>query len=249
MNAVVDRGRAALREIQALGPLAPLAVFTVVGPALGALVLAATASRWFPFLEGLGPAALPILVLATVVLAGASLVPTHATSLVAGLLFGAAWGSIIALGSVAAAALVAFGLVRKVVGVRLVEALARRPRAAAVHQELLLRSGRRAAALIALVRLSPVMPFAATNLVMSAAGVTWRVFLLGSIAGMTPRVVAVAWAGAGLAELDLGAAADRRVALVGLLATVAALVVAGRLGRRALATATRPHAEPELGSR
>ncbi len=217
-----------------LGAFAPLALFTAAGPAVGAVVLAATAERWFPVLEGLGGVGVVWVVVGTVVLAGLSLVPTHAASLVAGLLFGVGGGLAVALAGILGAALVGFHVARRLVGARAEEALLARPRARAVHDELLLRSGARAVGLIALVRLSPVMPFAATNLLLATSAVPVSSFLAGSAVGLLPRIAAVVVAGAGMSTLDLGAAADRRLLVVGLVATLVALGIAGRLARRAL---------------
>ena len=221
-------------EFRELGAVGLLAVFVVVAPALGALVLAGTASSWLEPLRALGSTAVPVFLAATVVLAGLSLVPTHASSLIAGLLFGATWGSVLALSGVVGAAVVGFVVVRRVVGDTVVRALARRPRAAAVHTELLQRDGRRTAGVIALVRLSPVMPFAGTNLLMAAARVKPAEFLVGSAIGLAPRVVLVAVAGAGLGELDLSRSGDVRLLVLGAAATVLVLFLIGRIARRAL---------------
>ncbi len=228
----------ALGLLRRLGPIGPLAVFTALGPLAGATVLAATSERWYPPLEALGLGAAPWLIGATVVLAGLSLMPTHATSLIAGLLFGSAIGILVALLGTLCAALLGFVVVRRLVGERLLEQLAQSPRASAVHDDLLRRSGWRAASIIALVRLSPIMPFAATNLTMAALGVRARVFVTGTLVGIAPRIVAVVIGGAGLAELDLSTTADARLAAIGLAATVLALVVIGWLAKRALARAT-----------
>lgn len=221
--------------VRELGVVGPVAAFTVAGPAAGAALLVATSGAWFAPLEGLGWTAAPWLVLATMLLAGLSLVPTHAASLVAGLLFGGPAGTLLALLGILGAAWLGFAVLRRLAGDRATAALARRPRAAAVHRALVARGGHHVAGLIALVRLSPVMPFAGTNLLMAAAGVGTGAFLAGTVLGIAPRVAAVALAGAGLGELDLAAGADRRLALLGVLATLVALWVAGRIARRALA--------------
>lgn len=220
--------------VRELGALGPLAAFSVVGPTVGAVVLVATAGGWFGPLEGSGVWAAVWLWLATVVLAGASLVPTHATSLVAGMLFGSVRGSLLAMTGIAGAALFGYALLRRLVGERALDALARRPRSAAVHRALVRRRGHQVAGLLALIRLSPVMPFAATNLLMASSGVRLGPFLGGTLLGIAPRVVAVAVAGAGLEELDLSRGADRRLAIVGAVATVVVLAILGQIARRAL---------------
>ena len=227
----------AVRELGALGPLA---AFTVAGPALGAAALVATVPLWFEPLASLGLLAAPLLILATVALCGLSLVPTHATSLVSGMLFGAASGSAVALVATLAAALFGYQVLRPLARSRATAALASRPRAATVHRALFHRGTRRTALLIALIRLSPAMPFAATNLLMAAAGVRRSPFLLGTLLGIAPRVALVASAGAGLSTLDLSQATDQRLLAAGAAATLLALVVASTVARRALTEATTP---------
>ena len=226
-----DAGRPAARPLWTLGPLA---LYTVGGPAVGAGVLAATSDRWWPPLAALPTLeAVLLFVGAAAVLAGLSIIPTHAASLVGGLLLGAVGGSALALLAVGLAALLGFLLMRPLAAGRTARLLADHPRAAAVHGALFRQGPRRTFGLIALVRLSPVMPFAATNLVMAAAGVRLPVFLAGSLVGLAPRVVLVAVAGAGLAELDLSRGVDSAWAVAGLAATVLLLAVLGRIGRRA----------------
>lgn len=229
--------------VRELGALGPLAAYTVLAPAAGAVVLVATARHWLPPLAELGPASAPLLFIGTVLLAGSGLIPTHASSLVAGMVLGATAGSLLALAATAGGGLLGHALVRRLVGRRAVERLAATPRAQAVHAELVDGRAARTAVLIALLRLSPAMPFAATNLLLGAAGVRTGAFLAGTLLGIAPRVVVVATAGASLSELDLGSAADARLFVLGVLATVAALVAIGLLARGALRRMTATPAE------
>lgn len=205
------------------------------GPALGAVVLAATSDSWYVPLSELSPPAVLVACFlgAGALLAGLSLVPTHAVSLVAGLLFGSMGGTLCALLAIAGAALFGYLVLRRVVGERALQLLDGSPRAAAVHHALLSRKTR-LLWLVVLIRLSPVVPFAATNLVLAAAGVRLREFFFGSVLGLAPRIVAVAVAGSGLAQLDLSRATDVRTAVIGGLATVVVLVLIGRIARAAL---------------
>ena len=228
------------RDIASLGPLGLSALFVVAAPAVGAAVLIATKSTWFDAFAAMdGIDAVMLFLGATVVMAGLSLVPTHAASLLGGVAFGAFFGAGWALVGITGAAVVSFLFMRRVVGDRAVDFIAKRPKAAAVHRALVHRGERQTIGLIALVRLSPVMPFAGTNLLMAATGVGMREFLLGSVVGLAPRIIVVAVAGAGMAELDLSRRADLHWAIVGGVATLLAMVVIGRIARRALRDATR----------
>ena len=209
-----------------------LAAFMIVGPAVGALVLAGTLEVWQPWLQAHG--ALAFLVVAAL-LAGLSLIPTHAVALVAGFESGAAVGSSLALVAILVGAWLGFVVFRGLAGRRLIEAIATRPRARVVHEALVTADARRTVVLIALLRLSPLMPFAATNLLMAASGVRRSVFLTGSVFGMAPRVIAVAVAGAAVSELTLGGpGADPVLIAIGVAATLIALFAIGVVARRAL---------------
>lgn len=217
------------------GAAGPVALFTGLGPLVGAIVLTASAPLWLEWFLGAGVVGVAVFLVCTAVLAGLSLIPTHAASLLGGMAFGFGLGSVWALVGVTLAAALGFVTLRYFLRERVVEALAHHPRADAVHRELDQGRGLRTLALLVLIRLSPVVPFAATNLLMSTTGVRLVPFLVGSVLGLAPRVVAVVWIGSSLSELDLSQAADRRLLVLGIVATVLALFVLGRASRRGLA--------------
>src|SRR5690606_4613733 len=168
-------------------------------------------------------------------LCGLSLVPTHAAAGVAGFAFGRVLGPMTALAGISGAAALGFVVLRRAAGDRLTRVTAARPRVRAVHRALLAQSPGRTATLVLLLRLAPALPFAGTNLLVAAAGVPLRTFLVGSVLGLAPRVAGVAFAGAMVGELDLAAVhAEPWWIAVGLAATVVLLFVIGRVGRRAL---------------
>lgn len=227
------RVRRVLRE---LGPAAPLFVATAAGPLLGVVVLAATQSTWLPLFDG-GAAAAVAFCLCGAVAAAVCLLPTHATSLVAGFVFGGVLGGALAWLVVMLAALLGFALFGRLVGRRVLDALQTAPRALTVHRALFGRGPWRTAWLIALLRLSPVMPFAATNLLMAALGVRVLPFACGTLLGVTPRVLVAAWLGGELSALDLRAEGGPEGGVttgLAIAATLLAVVVVGRVARRAL---------------
>lgn len=217
------------------GAVGPVALFTGLGPLLGAIVLTATAPLWLDGFLALGASQIPIFLALTAVLAAYSLIPTHASSLVAGMAFGAGLGSLLAVVGTAMASALGFVTLRFLLRDKAISALAHHPRAEAVHRELDQGHPVRTMVLLALIRLSPVVPFAATNLLMSTTGVGLVPFLIGSAVGQAPRILAVVWIGASLTELDLSQAADRRLLILGVVATVVVLWILGTASRRALA--------------
>ncbi|MFT4511460.1 MAG: putative membrane protein YdjX (TVP38/TMEM64 family) [Planctomycetota bacterium] len=197
------------------------------------LVLTATSSTWLPwFGEGLD-SALVFWGLGAV-MAGLCLIPTQVASLVAGYLFGAWLGSVLGLLVVIVAAIIGFQLWSRVVGTRVLEAISNEPMAARVHRALLGRSAGRTIWLVALLRLSPVMPFAATNLLMASFGVRGPVFLAATVIGVAPRLVAVSLIGAELSEFDWDATGSRWTTIVAIVATILFVAVISRIAKNAL---------------
>lgn len=215
-----------------LGPLAPLILFTIVMPIFGTMLLVSTLSTWFPWLESLQSSIIPVYVALTIFLAGLSLLPTHATSLIGGMLFGFVEGSMYALCAVVGASYLGFILISLLVKETTYKAILKHPRAANVHKELLKKGHLKAVWLVSLIRLSPVMPFAATNVLLAAAKVKPVHFLVGSFIGLAPRVIIVATAGAGLAELDLSQGSNIGLAILGGVATVLLIFYVGLIFKR-----------------
>ncbi|MEC9048650.1 MAG: VTT domain-containing protein [Planctomycetota bacterium] len=233
---LVARARACWRG---LGPAGPLLVIAGGGPLLGLLALVATAGSWLPLFEGGGAAAAAAFLALGGLLAACCMTPTHATSLVAGYVFGALWGCLLGFAVVLIAAALGRGLFARLVGARVLDAIAASDDARRVHRALLGRGFWRTVWLIALLRLSPLMPFAATNVLMASFGVRAGAFLCATAIGIAPRVIGVALVGAELSELDWGVDARAWPAVVSVAATVGVLwwigVAAGRALRREVA--------------
>jgi uncharacterized membrane protein YdjX (TVP38/TMEM64 family) len=224
--------------LQELGPAAPLFLVAVLGPVVGAVALAATSGHWLSWF-GADAGSVVTFWLVGATLAASCLVPTHATSLVAGYLFGGALGAVIAWLVVLLAAAVGFAIWHRLCGARAVRVIERSPNAMRVHLALLGRGFWRTTWLIALLRLSPLLPFAATNLLLAAFGVRPAAFLLATIVGVAPRAIGVAFVGSELSELDWSAGGNVWSTVLAVAATLAAVVVVGRIAREALARETR----------
>jgi uncharacterized membrane protein YdjX (TVP38/TMEM64 family) len=222
-----------------LGVLGPVALFTGLGPLISAFVLAGTSPFWLDDFLNLGATQIPVFLVLTTVLAAYSLTPTHASSLLGGMAFGVGLGTAMALLGTAMAAALGFVTLRFFLRDKAVEALSHHPRVEAIHRELDQGHYLRSIVLLALIRLSPVVPFAATNLLMSTTGIRILPFLIGSLIGMAPRVIAVVWIGSSLTELDLSQAADRRMLILGIAATIAVLWILRKVSKRGLAQLER----------
>jgi uncharacterized membrane protein YdjX (TVP38/TMEM64 family) len=231
---VISKIKSCYTSTKALGAVGPLLLFTILGPGIGVIVLVTSADNWLPPLQQMGLVRWLIFFLATTLLTGLSLIPTHATSLIAGMLFGTYLGPCMALISVISAALFGYLVMSRLVSSAALNGLMQNPKAKKIHHELFKKSKQKTTLIISLLRLSPLMPFAASNLVFSVSKTPLPSFLLGSAIGLAPRVIIVALAGVGLSELDLSQSRDQTIAIIGFLATVLAIVLISKIVKKAL---------------
>ena len=217
-----------------LGSLGPVLAFAVLAPGLGILVLTVTHENWLPDLRELNLQNFIVFTGSAVILAGLSLVPTHAVSLIAGMLYGVYYGPLAAILCILMASILSFLVTDKIVGDKATQALIKRPQAKSVFDELLRHKFQRTVTIISLVRLSPIMPFAGTNVLLAAAKVKMSEFLLGSAIGLAPRIILVAVAGAGLSQLDLKQKSSSELLILGIVATLITLIVIGKFAKKAL---------------
>ena len=199
-----------------LGALGPILTFAVLAPGLGILVLTATHKNWLPSLNTGDLSSLIYFLPAAVLLAGLSLVPTHAVSLII------------------LASIISFKVTGKLVGDKAINSLTQRPQAHAVYKELLTHNLQRTLIIISLIRLSPIMPFAGTNVLLAAAKVRLSEFIIASAIGLAPRVILVVIAGAGLSQLDFSQKSSKELFVVGIIATILSLIIIGRIAQKAL---------------
>jgi uncharacterized membrane protein YdjX (TVP38/TMEM64 family) len=216
--------------------LVALMVFATAGPGIGIVVLTASHEIWWPSLSAMGNNALPLFYILGTLLAALSLVPTHAVSLIAGMAFGAGLGSVMAIVSINSAALCAYTVVRWILANQLTQSLSEHPKTKHFVQTLLNRSPQQRFGLLTCIRLSPLMPFALTNVVLGAFEIKTKDFLICSILGLAPRIIVVVMAGSQLQKLDLSVANDRWMLGLGALATVVSLFIMGRAAKKVIAS-------------
>jgi uncharacterized membrane protein YdjX (TVP38/TMEM64 family) len=178
----------------------------------------------------------PVVFVLVYVAATVAMVPGSALTLAAGALFGPVEGTVVAVlganGGAAAAFLVARTLARDLV----VRAAARHPRWRALD-DAVSRGGWR---VVALLRLSPLVPFNVQNYLYGLTGVGFMPCTLASAGAMLPGAVLYASLGAaGRAGLDAASGRPRGPAewaliAVGLAATAAVSVYLARLARASL---------------
>ena len=223
-----------MREI---GPAGPLGAIMVGLPFAGGLVLVGSLHRLGPWLKShASPGVLLLSTAAVAVLAGLTLAPTYALAVVAGWAFGAAGGlSVMAVGITAAGA-IGYGIARGVVRDRVRVAAHHHPRAEAVRRAMVDSGAVRAAVIVALLRLAPVIPFGATNLLMATAGCRFGPFVAGTFAGSIPRTAVIVVTAAEMSKPDFRQ--NPGLAAGGVVATIVVLVVLTILAKAALSAVT-----------
>ena|SRR5215467_14550618 len=175
--------RAVLRLVAAAALLLVLWVLAAELPLLRWISLAAAR------LQGSGAAG-ALLWTAALYVATLLLAPIIPLVLASGWLFGA-WGIPLALAACVASAATSFGAARAVGRGAFTGWLLARPRARALA-ELAADGG---LATVALIRISPLLPFTPSNVVLGLTGLRTRDLVLGTFLGMAPGVVLYVWAG------------------------------------------------------
>lgn len=166
----------------------------------------------------LGPAAF-VLVYAGLT---ALMVPGSLTTVAAGALFGALWGSVLTVAGATLGAIAAFSIARRFGRERVERRLGQRT--ARLDRWL---SGRGFRAMLVL-RLLPVVPFNAVNYAAGLSGIRRRDYLLATVVGIVPGTVAFVGLGSSLSD-------PGSPAFVGSLAVVALLVIVTSVAQRRLA--------------
>jgi uncharacterized membrane protein YdjX (TVP38/TMEM64 family) len=164
--------------------------------------------------------------------------PGAPLTLAAGFVYGPVWGLALASPASVAGASTAFLLGRTLLRDWAAAKVGASPRARAIDAAV----EREGWKLVLLLRLSPVFPFNVLNYALSLTRVPFGTYVLASFIGMLPGTALYVYLGSlapAAAQLGPAAAAGgagrTAVYAIGLLATVAVVVVATRLARRALA--------------
>lgn len=210
-----------------------LALYIAIGLAAAALLilggrqLGVYVPQFRAWVEGLGPLAPAAFILGYAV-ATVAFIPGSALTLAAGAIFGVVAGTIYTLVGATLGASAAFLIARYVARGAIERRVAGNPRFAAIDRAV----GREGFKIVALLRLSPVLPF---NLLNYALGLTRVRFLhyLAASAAMLPGTLLYVYSGAAVGELAQGAG-NRIVLGIGLIATVVVTTFVTRLAGRAL---------------
>lgn len=211
-----------------------LLAFAAAGPAVGGALGLGVALANAQALRDGGAGVGAMLVLVGLVGCGLWVLPTHVLSLVCGWALGFPMGAAVALGTATLAAPLGYVVGGKLAGPGALVWAERFPKGAAVCGAMTRASAWRAGYLVGLLRLSPVVPYGATNVLAAAFGVRRGPFIIGTAFGLAPRVAVVAALGAGLERLEMTRPGGMAWVVGGVVATVVMVLAMGWVTRGAL---------------
>jgi len=181
------------------------------------------------------------------VLGAVAFAPTYATSVVAGWTFGFRAGFPAVLVGTVIDAMFCYALARRLAGKRVASTFRDHPKWEHVRRALVEASRLKTLWLVALLRLSPVLPFGTTNVLLATTGVRLSTYVAGTVLGLAPRMGLVTLAAAGAGRLDLSLAGSWPALVIGIVATSLCIVLFGVAGKRALDRATSAPDSPAIG--
>ena len=117
-------------------------------------------------------------------MSGFAILPTNIVGMTSGWAFGFPIGLVAMLSAIGGAVAINFFVSRRIAGKNFDHVIKEKPKLNAIHEALLEGNLYKVILIIVLLRLSPATPFAATNFMISASGVSMKAFLLGTVSGV-----------------------------------------------------------------
>jgi pyruvate/2-oxoglutarate dehydrogenase complex dihydrolipoamide dehydrogenase (E3) component/uncharacterized membrane protein YdjX (TVP38/TMEM64 family) len=219
-------------------------VVTVLA-AIIAGVLFLPVRQWFvefeSYVKSLGTVG-PVVVILVYVLCTVLFIPGSAITVGAGTLFGLKTGFVVVVLGANLGALCSFLLARTFLREKVATWAAANPRFRSLDQAI----GQQGFKMVLLTRLSPVFPFVLLNYFLGLTAVRTCAYVLANLLGMLPATFLFVYIGAAArdaitGQMDASANFYQQILkYVGLLATVAVVVVVTRIARKALREAEQP---------
>ncbi len=207
--------------------------------AVGAILLIGIAFLFLPIKEWILPlqdqirdlgAVAPVVVIIGYVVFTACLIPGSVLTLIAGGIFGLWKGLIVVVIGANCGALCSFLLARTFLREKVVEWASGNPKFAALDRAV----GREGFKMVLLSRLSPAFPFTLLNYLLGLTTVKTGSYVLANLIGMLPGTFLYVYLGA-TAQKALAGSKGLLPTILGLIATIAVVVMVTRIARRAMA--------------
>lgn len=203
-------------------------------PAAGSFVALTLAITHANTLSGGGWGVVGLLLFGGALAVGGMLLPTNVLSLLCGWALGLTGGLAVALTAATIGSPLGYLIGKRLAGPGTMRVIGENPKGAAVCEAIARSSSARAFVLVALLRLSPVVPYGSTNVLAAVFDVRLPPLVLGTLLGLAPRAGAMVLLGAGMEQLDSETPVALWVWIIGGLATVAALILMSWAAKRAL---------------
>jgi uncharacterized membrane protein YdjX (TVP38/TMEM64 family) len=216
------------------GKIGSIAGVTTVLPIAGSTLLLTFVYQIGPWLQEHQWFGIFIFVFFMTICCGLALLATNILGIVSGFAFDFQIGVIAHLSGIIGASTLMFLLSKRYASKNFLSIIDRKPKFRAIHNALVNESFFKTLLIITLVRLSPAIPFSLTNFLISATGISFTTFILGTFLGMLPRASALVFVGSSLSELDFSQPQESWLLFLGILATILAISVISILSKKAL---------------
>ncbi len=201
------------------------AVFALVMPIIGLSVFLGVIYQVSPWLEANPEIGVPAFIITISVMSGLAILPTNIVGMTSGWAFGFPVGLATMLAAIGGAVALNFFISRRLAGKNFDQIIKEKPKLRVIHQALLDGNMYKVIIIIALLRISPATPFAATNFMISASGVSMKSYLLGTVLGYLPRTSATVFVGSSLSRLNFEQPRETWLIILGILATILATII------------------------
>ena len=223
--------RRIVQQWAAAGAAAIVATFL---PLVGLAVMLGFAPRIVDWLRAHGVVGVLVFIAAYILCCGLALVPTYATTILAGWTFKFAVGFPACMSGIAGAAMIGYTLSHRIIGHRVRRVIHEHPKWEVVRNALVGGKTSKVIGVITLLRLSPLLPFETTNVLLASCEVRRLPFLIGTMLGVTPRTAAAVFIASRAHHLDLRSPGASWLVIVGMIAAVAIVIFIGVVAKRAL---------------
>jgi pyruvate/2-oxoglutarate dehydrogenase complex dihydrolipoamide dehydrogenase (E3) component/uncharacterized membrane protein YdjX (TVP38/TMEM64 family) len=221
-------------------------IFLLVVAAIVAGVLFLPVRQWFmefdSYVKSLGAFG-PFVVVLVYVICTVLFIPGSAITIGSGTLFGLQTGFIVVVLGANLGALCSFLLARTFLREKVARWADGNPKFRSLDQAI----GQQGFKMVLLTRLSPVFPFVLLNYFLGLTAVRTRAYVLANLLGMLPATFLFVYIGAAArdaiaGQMDASAGFYQQILkYIGLLATVAVVVIVTRIARKALREAEQAH--------
>ena len=228
----------------------PLAAVWGTVPGIAGFVALGFIASLNDWIKGFGEQGWLVYIALFAICSGFGFLPTYAMSMIGGWIFGTTWGSAGAVSGYMGGAIIGFALSKFAAGNAFERWLDAKPKARIIRETFVARGQARMLGTVTLLRFPPSSPFSLMNLVLTASGVRFGPYALGTLVGMMPRTVVavvIAATAAAAGEQNFQALFTKRKIefIIGVVVTLAIVMILAQIGQHALKRAGLIHAPPQ----